>query len=182
MSTHILNSHIMIDIETLDTNPTAAIIEIAAVEFYPERGLKDCIGGRTFSTDVDLDSAVKAGTVSGATLEFWLGQPARVTDKSAPSLSRALSLLMCFIRETPGEINLWANSPSFDMVILEHAYRQIELRAPWTHRQLRDVRTICWAASLSVDSFRVGRQHHALDDAITQALAVTAAWNTKMTK
>lgn len=65
--------HIMIDLETMDNRPTAAIVAIGAVAFDPATGEvdTDC----AFYINIDLQSSLDAGlTVSGSTVNWWLQQ------------------------------------------------------------------------------------------------------------
>lgn len=78
------------------------------------------------------------------------------------------------------KITLWAHGPQFDVSILGAAYRAVKLPEPWHYRTPRDTRTIMEAAGMDphkgLDIFSTGTHHHALDDAITQAKAVCAAY------
>lgn len=81
----------------------------------------------------------------------------------------------------PGHIRLWAHGPSFDVSILEAAYGAVDLPVPWHYRAPRDTRTILEAAGMdphkSLEDFATGTYHNALDDAVTQAKAVCAAYD-----
>ncbi|WP_176473474.1 3'-5' exonuclease [Sphingopyxis sp. GW247-27LB] len=80
----------------------------------------------------------------------------------------------------PWNIRIWAHGPSFDVSILEAAYHAVDLPAPWHYRAPRDTRTIFEAAGMDprkcLEDFATGTFHNALDDAITQAKAVCAAY------
>ena len=61
----------MIDIETMDNRPTAAIASIGAVWFEPSGSWI----GRTFHMHVDLVDCQRHGLTIGAdTVVWWLGQ------------------------------------------------------------------------------------------------------------
>ena len=62
--------HVMLDLETMGTGPTAAITAIGAVAFSVEAGITD-----TFYKKVDLESSVRnGGTMDPGTVIWWLGQ------------------------------------------------------------------------------------------------------------
>lgn len=83
--------------------------------------------------------------------------------------------------ERPSNIRLWAHGPSFDVSILEAAYGAVDLPLPWHYRAPRDTRTILEAARMDphkgLEEFSTGTYHNALDDAVTQAKAVCAAYD-----
>ena len=56
---------------------------------------------------------------------------------------------------------IWANGTTFDMVILENAYKQEGLPIPWQFWRVRDARTIY---SLYPDLPKPKASHHALED------------------
>lgn len=178
--------HFMIDIETLDVRPTALVLSIGAVEFYPQR--HNYIS-RVFYRAIDPFTAQAAGlTISASTVMWWMSQSQEARDALAINpvpIVQALMDLIVFLtpRSTePQEISVWAHSPSFDLVILENAYRAALLGpAPWTHRQTRCTRTIYALAGVSLSDVAASAgtyhtYHNALDDAIVQAHAVNLAY------
>lgn len=150
-------NHGMIDIETLDTNPTASIIQIGIVD----------IDGNYEKWTIDLDDSLKHGTISGETLKFWLrqGDKARASISCGGwSLRGALLDLNSFIELNRVEF-LWSHA-TFDIPILTNAFKQVGLEPAWDFKKLRDLRTIehftgdkiTWKA-------REGVHHDALSDA-----------------
>lgn len=77
-------------------------------------------------------------------------------------------------------IRIWAHGPQFDISILASWYRAVGLPVPWHYRAPRDTRTIMEAAGMDphkgLEMFSTGTHHNALDDCITQARAVCAAY------
>ena len=57
----------------------------------------------------------------------------------------------------------------FDMVILEHACRQIQQAVPWDYYNVRDTRTLYDLTDAELPNFS---GHHALYDAMKQAIGV----------
>lgn len=75
------------------------------------------------------------------------------------------------------DIRLWCNGPSFDAVILAAVYDAVGLPVPWHYRAPRDMRTITDAAGMQREEFcNYGEAHHALHDAIAQAMTVCEAY------
>lgn len=143
---------VAIDIETLSTRPTAAIISIAARAFtfsdpQPQLGC--------FNVVVNATTCAMYGLhFSESTVNFWTlqGQGAKrpYLDPSAQcvTLHTALQRLTEYINharsQSPtGRILLWMQGTDFDAAILHHAYCQVlgSESIPWHHTELRDART-----------------------------------------
>jgi len=74
---------------------------------------------------------------------------------------------------------VWGNGATFDISILEAAYRQRGIPIPWAFWNIRDVRTIAalaWPHVKKDHTEFVGVPHRALDDAKHQARYVSAMW------
>jgi DNA polymerase III epsilon subunit-like protein len=66
---------IMIDIETLGTEPGSIITSIAAVPFNRNGEM-----GKAFYMNIDIQSSIDAGlTINAETLKFWMEQRQDVT-------------------------------------------------------------------------------------------------------
>ena len=72
-----------------------------------------------------------------------------------------------------GGKRLWANPTMFDVPKLESVFEDFGVRWPFTHRDCRDLKTL-WAVTSPLDRAEHTDlvSHHALDDAIYQALEV----------
>ena len=149
----------MIDLETVGTGPDACILTIAAQTFDPT-----ALGylPKDYYARVDIDSQPNR-EVDDATVEWWATQPQEAQDEAFGEegripLKQALEELskLCF------HCNLtWANGTTFDMVILENAYKQEQLSIPWQFWNVRDARTVY---SLYPDLPKPKASHHALED------------------
>lgn len=166
-------NHLMIDIETLDNKPTSAVVSIGAVRFDPKAGTISDFG---FYKNVDAASSQAAGlTMSADTVMWWMQQSEEA--RKALVGGKPLDVALAYLDQEAGEIDcVWAHSPSFDLVILENAYRAVGKKAPWTHRQHRCTRTLYDLAGIDLIGFTAGTYHNALDDARNQAVAVIAAY------
>jgi len=164
---------IMLDIETLGTQPGAALLSIAAVEFQPTTAGDDDGILDTFHAPVSATSCQEAGLdIDAETLEWWVGRPnASEQLLGGYELNQVLRDLQLFL-DTEGDLEVWAKSPSFDCVLLDAAYRAIgHDGGPWEYWQERDVRTIA-SLPMAPAPEGIGQDHDPLDDAKQQAVLV----------
>lgn len=170
-----MNKHVMVDIETLGTACDAPILSIGAVAFDIESGE---ILAR-FYRAIDPSSALERSRADGGTLCWWMGQSdaARNAAFSGNSLiAEALAALLVWFARFHPSPPIWANGPSFDISILETAFRTYGMKPPWAYNAARCVRTIKAVAGDIEMPARRGVEHNALDDAVYQAACVCACW------
>ena len=180
-------THIMLDLETMDSGPNAAIVSIGAVTFDPH---SYWISEDTFYTDVDLaDSMREGGTVSASTIKFWLTQAKAAQPSwtaSQTSLTWALADLVTWtagVNPKHETLRLWGHGATFDPVVLNSAFNACYIISPFDYRSARDTRTVFEMAGLDFTKFpKTGTAHNALHDAITQTRAVQAAFATLFQK
>lgn len=139
----IKSSSVMIDLETEDLLPTSQIKAIAAVVFDRE-GPTDS----PFCENVSPTGQAEMGfTMGNSTQAFWKkpqnAEALESLSQNQIELKDALKKLSSFIRSY-NITAFWANSPTFDCVILENAYRAcgISEEIPWKFYQWKDVRTV----------------------------------------
>ena len=174
---------IMIDIKTLALTPDATILSIGAVKFD-----KTSMGDE-FYFELKPD---QGRHIDPSTALWWAQQSSAFDDGLVKyGLLEVLKHLNGFMDESylddfdrkilTGDFKgrVWANPPSFDLAIIEHAYAQHDIECMWDFRQERDVRTVKSLLE-SNDKFHNadinsalpifdGRKHNALDDARHQA-------------
>lgn len=159
---------IMLDLETLDTRPTAAILSIGAV-FFGQAGL-----GEEFYRTITLDSCTEAGlSVSGDTFMWWMGQKGEARKalfENPVPLAQALAEFTEWVhtKGKPGDTRVWGNGADFDNAILRHAYTKLGEPAPWKYYNSRCYRTACEMLNAPPRT-QDGVHHNALDDAKSQA-------------
>ena len=149
----------MIDIEGLATTPDTTILTIAAQEFNPLE--RDSLG-RDFYARVTLESQ-EDRYIDEATLQWWATQPAVVRDEAFAednrvSLENALQGLYKLAWQAR---RVWAQGPTYDMNILEHAFKSRGMNLPWKFFNVRDSRTLF---SLVPNLNKYPASHHALED------------------
>ena len=148
-------TRIMLDIETLGLEPGCVILSIGACRFD-----HDGPTGEDWYAEIDIADCRGHGlTVDNETYEWWREQGEWAPVDGETPLREALAQLTDWAGDAD---EWWANSPKFDMAILEAAYDAVGLDAPWAYHELRDVRTVR-ALPGAVKLEMEGREHHALD-------------------
>lgn len=152
---------IMIDIETCGTGPSACILTIAAQCFDP-LARKNIFQDKWFYTRVDPETQPDRN-IEQSTIEWWATQPKQAQEEAFGEDNRvplvdALNNLAKLIWHSR---RVWANGPTFDMNILEHAYKSYNIALPWKYYTVRDARTVY---GLCTQLNKYPASHHALED------------------
>lgn len=154
-----LRMDVMIDIEGLATGPETTILTIAAQQFDP---LTRDLFGREYYVRVDLDSQ-EGRTIEQGTIDWWATQPKSIRDEAFGELDRvplrdALQGLHHIVWQSR---RVWAQGPTYDMTILEHAFKSLQMPLSWQYFSVRDSRTVF---ALCPNLERYPASHHALED------------------
>ena len=163
--------HIMLDLETMGTRASSAIIAIGAVGFDLD-GIQSRFYGR-----ISLESNLAAGrTVDASTILWWLDQSDDARYEFTQQaicipIEQALRDFALFVQSHGSVGGMWGNGADFDCAMLADAYNQIiKIPAPWPFYASRDLRTLrAIGASVPRVQF-TGTKHNALADAENQAL------------
>jgi hypothetical protein len=164
---------VMIDIESLDTTPDCVILTIGAVLFDPKgQGIIDKIEIRpTIEDQTDIHNR----RINDATLEWWGKQSPEAIeeamgDSNRVSFEQAMDQLykFCWNRSKCA----WSNGAPFDIVVMEHAWRQHGRNPPWNFWDVRDTRTLFDIAGVSLKDGGHVTSHKAVEDAERQATVV----------
>ena len=166
-----------LDLETPGNRFNSGILAIGACQFDRNTG----VIGKTFYREIDIESALRYGTLSADTLCWWMGQSEEArklfTDKTRQKhlLPRALVELAAFI---PKGSRVWGNGATFNITILEHAYFQAAQKHPWDFWNIRDMQTAVDMADYQKNTIPFsGTAHNALDDATHQAKVISWCFN-----
>ena len=127
---------VMLDLETLSTQPNAAILQIAAASFDEHGQVFD-----TFNVHVRRSS----GHIDINTVLWWMSQPsAREQSEYCQQGVTLQKALECFtIWYGVGEpVALWAHGATFDFPILASAFEREAVRVPYSYRDLMCTRPI----------------------------------------
>ena len=179
---------IMVDIETLGKRPGSVILSVGAVEFDIKNA--EILG--EFYAVIDLESSIHNGlTVDSSILLWWMlddQQEARNDilkvyedeDEDVYDLSEVLIDISSFVescREEDNDLRVWANPPSFDLMILESAFDVMYMEIPWKHYEMMDLRTLKKIYKGDRLKFEVkGVKYNALYDAKLQAKICSHIW------
>jgi len=170
-------NHLMIDLETLGTGVDSAFISIGAVFFDPETKEQ----GESFYRNVDWQSCIDEGrTIDVNTIKWWFKQSNEAREAllvEGQALPFVLNEFESFIKTNSKKPIVWGNGSSFDISIMEHAYRNYINKCPWDFWNVRDVRTIkdLSQGKYIIPNF-IGTKHNALADAKHQAEYVSEMW------
>lgn len=149
----------MIDLETLDTERTAAIVSIGMAFFDEERIVK------TLYCRVNLKECFDRGmTLSKETAKWWFEQSyavqAELTNPHRLGLESALKVVRDQLATVDGQV--WSCG-SFDLEILTHAFGLFSMEPAWKYWQARDFRTVRELEKWQLPE-REGDAHNALCD------------------
>lgn len=166
----------MIDLETLGVTPQAPILAIGAVRFDPDTGTL----GDGFEEIISFESACAHRKPEASTIAWWLQQ----SDDARQGVIRGRASLEAALRRLEFYLAgfhpvVWSNGATFDIAMLEDAFRQFGYTPPWKFWNVRDVRTIVDLAYPDVPKHDFpfeGVRHSALADAEHQATYVSAMW------
>ena len=129
-----MSKHVMIDIETLGRDPGCVILSIGAVIF----DLNGDIGESFYEKISVSDSLSKGFTINPDTFNWWLHQDSSVFREALSGqieLDLALGglngLSMFLVKNNISKF--WANSPTFDLKILSHAFNVCTGYDPFTY-------------------------------------------------
>lgn len=158
-----MSGDVMVDIETLAVSPDATILTIGAQGFDP---FSDRFTDETFYARITLESQ-EDRAVDDSTVEWWSNQNEEAREEAFGEenripLKEALEQLTPILWKAE---RIWANGVTFDMVILEHAYKTNGLNMPWKYFQVMDARTIYKIANRRAS---LSNSHNALEDCVNQ--------------
>lgn len=170
-----MSTHVMIDIETLGTDPDAVVLTIGGVKFDPfneSRGTWD-----PFYYTLEIEEQETNGrTICDNTINnFWM-KPENVEEfekaispEGRTPVDDVLEELRKWQLHCDG---LWAWGNDFDFKILDHLYKNYDRNIPWPFYRKEDARSVC--NFMPKDPRRdYGRTtHNAMEDCIKQVYAV----------
>jgi hypothetical protein len=131
----------MLDIEGLGTGPDTTILTIAAQGFDPLGA--GYYPDHSFYVRVTLESQ-EGRSIQDGTIDWWATQPLEVREEAFSEhgripLDQALDGLTKIVWKAR---RVWAQGPTYDMNILEHAYKSLNKALPWQYYSVRDSRTV----------------------------------------
>jgi len=174
-------NQVMVDLETLDTAPTAIVLSIGLCRFDPN-DRNDPIREQHYVVLSYDDQFENLRTISDSTVSWWesQGDEAKAVIAQAQNAEEEVHLQLVVIADWLGDdAILWGNGAAFDNAILADLYRTYEFKQPWSFKNDRCYRTLAmlgqrrttpaWMKKLGPEPAREGTYHNALDDAVYQA-------------
>jgi len=161
--------HLMVDMETMAVSPRTVVLSLGAVHFDPT---SDEILDELYFK-IDLDDQDRLGReIDPNTLDWWAKQDPAIMEEAFSPDNRIplIEAMDRFHKFAWGCEAFWSHGATFDLVILEDIYRQLNKPLPWNYWQLKDTRTLF---GLGIDpDMPKGNKHDALADARRQAIGV----------
>ena len=159
--------NIMIDIETMGSEESAAILSIGAIIFNNQEPIvvdtNECIEHKIRDGEVVYETATnkpyfygkaslennlnRGRTVSASTIEWWLQQDKKAIDEILQYKDASIKNLIndfhyWVLLNIKGDTKIWANGVNFDIKILENAFKQFNLSIPWGYGQICCMRSL----------------------------------------
>jgi len=164
---------LMIDTETGGTSAGCAIFSIGAVIFD---AFSDNPPKSEFYVEISHASNMEIGLrFDRATMDWWkkVGTP----PNGETHILQAITDLHTWIKRSLPLTAYWANSPSFDISIINYVMRYYRMEWPlafWLERDVRTMKAIAWPNN----EYKLNNSHNALDDAKNQARLIQDAYYT----
>ena len=185
---------LMIDLETLDTKPSAVVLSVGAViweTLYSETDGLIWEPVERFMRVLNMEEQLSRGrTVSQSTLLWWQRQDSTAKAEAFNPVRQNVGLVLDEFRafvyqyadpsvNDTGINAFWASPVAFDMPIWEDLAMTFGNFVPWKYNQRYDVRTVVREANLSAKSHEdpklVGVPHTPVYDCEWQISLLTAA-------
>lgn len=169
----------MIDLETLSTSPTCAVLTIGAVIFDPR---KSGVTETLYLRPTLEDQLALGRQIEDATIEWWskqsdAAQQEAFGDENRIPFKEAMEKLYSF---SWNRTAVWSHGAAFDIVAMETAWTSLGMRIPWKFYTVRDTRTLFDVTNVKLTDDKYVTTHKASEDATRQALMVQKAYRRLM--
>lgn len=176
---------IMIDIESLHTNPDCVILTIGAVRFDP-RG-DGVVEKLELRPTIEDQTEIYNRSINEDTIAWWSQQSPEAQEEALGDRDRVpfVDCMETLYKFCWNRNAVWSNGAPFDLVVMEHAWRQTSSRVvpiPWQFWTMRDTRTLYENAGVKLKDGGHVTSHKAVDDAERQAIVVQQAYQKLMAK
>lgn len=175
-------AHIVLDLETLSTQPNALVLSIGAIALNKHGQV---LPSSEFHLALNQQEQHKRRHTDPDTVKWWNERTcdaAKAASFSATTtqqafVANALDAFSNYVDQwaSRNSVCIWGNGCSFDNVILASLYQDWHKTAPWKFWNDRDMRTVTAIfPALKLMAFE-GIKHHALDDAHHEAKQLAKA-------
>ena len=173
-------AHIVVDLETLSTQPNALVLSIGAVALTSSG---TPVEGGNFYVVLKQDEQGAVRHISQSTVAWWEQQSTEAQQAAykptvcTSFVEDALDGFSDWVESItdPKQVLVWGNGCSFDNVILASLYDDWHRERPWSFWNDRDMRTVTGLIpALKALPFE-GIKHHALYDAKHEAAQLSQA-------
>lgn len=162
--------NVMCDIETRGSRNGSEILSIGAVYFDSKNG----VGDRFYTT---VDCTGLGLTQDEDNLKWWSQQSIEAQEILHEVRTPAALAFSAFNAFASGK-RVWGYGSTFDNMQLRAAFEAAGIKPGWTYRDDVCFRTLrLLGAKFNLPYVRIGTYHHALDDALTQAVAAVQILN-----
>lgn len=171
-----MTKHAMIDIETIDTKPSAIVLTVGGVKFnpYDDEYPKNDI---YYKIDIDQQNGLGRST-SESTLEWWAKQDQEAQEEAFSEDDRvSVEDFQKDLAKWVRDVDLiWGHGYGFDMTILTNLFQSAGLPVPWNFWVERDTRTVFSLLDEDPRNLIQNNKHNAYWDAYYQAMALKIAF------
>ena len=174
---------VMIDIETLSTKVNAVVISVAGIRFNLNKPFSEHLEDYdTFYMRVNPRSCRQFKCViDPETMKWWSQQPIESQEEVLSTENRyhikdVLQKLSEWFGSNPST-RVFANSPHFDISILDYLYNKCNMKSPWKYWNVRCTRTLYELGGVNLRNISSGNKHHALYDCLRQIKGVYMSFN-----
>lgn len=173
---------VMLDLETLGKSSGCIILSIGAVMFDPYSNHY----GEKFYANILQESCRNYGLFEDAsTVAWWSMQDEKSKQVLLPDqkpLDIAIYQFVEWFTRNGGE-RIWSQGASFDIPIIEAAFRAVKIVPPWQYWNVRDTRTLYDFCGFDPSIIkREGVYHYAPDDCTHQIRCVQTALQSRASK
>lgn len=168
---------VMVDIETLGTQPGCVILSIGARTFNPHVISDE--GEEFYQNICPVNARDQWGfSVDPKTVDWWKKQSEeakKALQHDRIGILNAFEMFSKWFSDVGGQ-KIWCQGANFDAPLIEEAMKRLRVRIPWKFYNVRDTRTvydICHFDPYSIR--RDGVYHNALDDCKHQIHCVQTA-------
>ncbi len=172
-----MSTHVMLDLETLGTSDDCVVLTCGCVKFDPFDFEKE--PDQPLYIRINVEEQTESGRIVDPNTVDWWGKQSQAAQDEAMGEDGRISMgefTTQVNRYVVGADKIWAQGPLFDIMILNHMYKQLGKPQPWQYWQIRDSRTVFDMGDDSAKTMN-GNAHNALSDAFCQAKAVQAIYH-----